>query len=81
MELESVRIDGEGPIRHLVLNRPEVHNAVNAQLVRDARAVRWLDADADVGIVRGRKVLCSGADLKQSEPPQDTMLGSHGDDV
>jgi len=67
MELESVRIDGEGPIRHLVLNRPEVHNAVNAQLVRDLHeAVRWLDADASIRvvIVRGEgKSLCSGADL------------------
>ena len=84
MELESVRIDGEGAVRHLVLNRPEVHNAVNAQLVRDMHeAVRWLDGDASVRvvIVRGEgKSLCSGADLKQDRTSsQDTMLGSkHG---
>ena len=29
MEMETVRIDGNGTVRHLVLNRPEVHNAVN----------------------------------------------------
>lgn len=81
MELESVRIDGEGAVRHLVLNRPEVHNAVNAQLVSDMHeAVRWLDGDASVRvvIVRGEgKSLCSGADLKQDRTSsQDTMLGS-----
>ena len=67
MKLETVRIDGEGPVRHLVLNRPEVHNAVNAQLVSDVRdAADLLDADSTVRvvIVRGEgKSFCSGADL------------------
>ena len=35
MEMGTVRIDGNGPVRHLVLNRPEVHNAVNGQLVAE----------------------------------------------
>lgn len=81
MEFETVKIDGEGAVRHLVLNRPEVHNAVNAQLVADMyEAVRLLDADSSVRvvIVRGEgKSLCSGADLKQARTsPQDTMIGS-----
>ena len=81
MEFETVKIDGTGAVRHLVLNRPEVHNAVNAQLVADVHeAARLLDADASVRvvIVRGEgKSLCSGADLKQPRvTPQDAMLGS-----
>ena len=81
MEFETVKIDGEGAVRHLVLNRPEVHNAVNAQLVADMyEAVRLLDADSSVRVVvvRGEgKSLCSGADLKQPRTsPQDTMIGS-----
>ena len=44
MEFETVKIDGTGAVRHLVLNRPEVHNAVNAQLVADVHeAARLLD--------------------------------------
>ncbi|MEC7914672.1 MAG: enoyl-CoA hydratase/isomerase family protein [Actinomycetota bacterium] len=84
MEFETVRIDGEGAIRHLVLNRPEVHNAVNGQLVADVHeATRLLDADPSVRVViiRGEgKSLCSGADLKQPRTStQDAMLGSkHG---
>ena len=35
MKLETVYVEGDGPIRHLVLNRPRIHNAVNAQLIAD----------------------------------------------
>ena len=31
MEWETLKIEGEGAIRHLVLNRPRILNAVNAQ--------------------------------------------------
>jgi enoyl-CoA hydratase/carnithine racemase len=68
-------------VRHLVLNRPEVHNAVNAQLVADVHAACLaLDADPTVRvvIVRGEgKSLSSGADLKQERGSSlDAMLGS-----
>jgi enoyl-CoA hydratase/carnithine racemase len=81
MNFETVRIDGDGPVRHLVLNRPEVHNAVNAQLVADVHAACLaLDADPTVRvvIVRGEgKSLSSGADLKQERGSSlDAMLGS-----
>lgn len=84
MELETVRVDGDGPVRHLVLNRPEVHNAVNAQLVADVhQACLALDADPAVRVVilRGEgKSLCSGADLKAPRRSSlDAMLHSkHG---
>ena len=68
MELETVRVEGDGPIRHLVLNRPKVHNAINPQLIEDVTtAAAALDRlrDVRVVIVRGEgKSFCSGADLK-----------------
>ena len=77
---ETVRIDGDGPVRHLVLNRPEVHNAVNAQLVADVhRACLDLDGDpsARVVIFRGDgPSFCSGADLKS--PRASTMRAMIG---
>lgn len=81
MNLDTVRIDGDGPVRHLVLNRPEVHNAINAQLVADVHtACLALDGDPTVRavILRGEgKSLSSGADLKQSRGTTlDAMLGS-----
>lgn len=79
--LETVRVDGDGPVRHLVLNRPEVHNAVNSQLIADVHAACLaLDADPSVRvvIVRGEgRSLSSGADLKQRRGTSlDAMLGS-----
>ncbi len=68
MNYQTVRLEGTGPVRHLVLNRPEIHNAVNLQLVKDVHsACLELDEDKAVRavIVRGAgKSFCSGADLK-----------------
>jgi len=81
MQLETVRVDGDGPVRHLVLNRPQVHNAVNPQLVADVhQALLAIDHDSSIRvvIVRGEgKSLCSGADLKSPRASSlDAMLGS-----
>lgn len=69
MEWETVKVEGEGHIRHLVLNRPAVHNAVNAQLLRDVisacQAINELP-DCRAVVVRGAgPSFCSGADLKE----------------
>jgi len=81
MELETVRLDGEGPVRHLVLNRPRVHNAVNAQLVADVhQACLAVDADPSIRVVilRGEgPSFCSGADLKAPRATKaEAMTGS-----
>ena len=81
MDLETVRVDGLGPVRHLVLNRPKVHNAVNAQLVADLhQACLALESDPSVRvvIVRGEgPSFCSGADLKVPRPTKtQAMLAS-----
>ena len=68
MEFETIRIEGDGPVRHLILNRPHVHNAVNRQFVADMNAALWkLDRikGLRVVILHGEgKSFCSGADLK-----------------
>ena len=81
MEFETVRVQGDGPVRHLVLNRPEVHNAVNAQLVQDVlHACLSFEADPAIRVVifRGEgKSFCSGADLKSPATTSvRSMIGS-----
>lgn len=84
MQLETVRVDGEGPVRHLVLDRPQVHNAVNPQLVADVhQALLAIDGDSSIRVVIFRgdgPSFCSGADLKSPRVSSlDAMLGSkHG---
>ena len=68
MAYQTIKLEGSGPIRHLVLNRPQVHNAVNSRLVEELHDC-CLEIEADdsvrVVILRGAgKSFCSGADLK-----------------
>ena len=69
MEFETIRIDGDGPIRHVVLNRPHIHNAISKQFGKDLTAAcRELDETGDLRVVilRGEgPSFCSGADLKE----------------
>lgn len=81
MELETVLVTGDGPVRHLVLNRPQVHNAFNAQLTRDIHsACLALDSDPSVRVVIVRGAgpsLSSGADLKAPRlTTAEAMIGS-----
>jgi enoyl-CoA hydratase/carnithine racemase len=69
MEWETVKLEGEGAVRQLVLNRPRVHNAINRQLLRDVlsacQAIEDLE-DCRVVIFRGEgPSFSSGADLKE----------------
>ena len=58
----------EGPVLHLTLNRPEVRNAMSAQMVielRDALAQATGDGDVRVVVLRGAGGhFSAGADLK-----------------
>jgi enoyl-CoA hydratase len=58
-----------GPVRRLTLNRPEVLNALSAELVEalsDALRRAAADEDARVVIVRGAgRAFCAGYDLKE----------------
>ena len=64
----TVRIDNEGPVRIVTIDRPEVRNAVD-EPTREALAAAFRDFDADedasVAILTGANgVFCAGADLK-----------------
>jgi len=64
----TVRIENDGPVRIVTIDRPEVRNAVD-EPTREALAdaFRAFDADesASVGILTGAHgVFCAGADLK-----------------
>ncbi|HKI99907.1 MAG TPA: enoyl-CoA hydratase/isomerase family protein [bacterium] len=69
MDWETIRLDGEGAVRELVLNRPRVRNAVNTQMLADLNAAcAHLDTQPDcrVVILRGEgPTFCAGADLKE----------------
>ena len=67
MNYETVEVLRDGGVATLWMNRPEVHNAFNAQLIADlSAACRALDADTSVRVVvlAGRgKSFSAGADL------------------
>jgi len=64
---ETIILSHEGKVGRVWLNRPEVHNAFNAVMIRDLRdAIRILGADEAVRVVvlSGKgKSFCAGADL------------------
>ena len=64
----TVRLDTDGPVRIVTIDRPEVRNAVD-EPTREALAAAFRDFDADdsasVAILTGAHgVFCAGADLK-----------------
>jgi enoyl-CoA hydratase len=69
MDWETIRLEGQGPVRELVLNRPQVRNAVNRRLLEELNsACTFLDTQSDcrVVILRGEgPTFCAGADLKE----------------
>ena len=65
---DSVRVENDGPVRIITIDRPEVRNAVD-EPTREAlaEAFRAFDADetASVSVLTGANgVFCAGADLK-----------------
>ena len=64
--MPSILISHEGPVLTVTLNRPDVRNAFNEELIADLTA--WargaMPTDARVVVLRGAgKVFCAGADL------------------
>jgi enoyl-CoA hydratase len=64
----TIRIERDGPVTTVVLNRPEARNAVDGATAEElAEAFRAFDADpeASVGVLYGEHgQFCAGADLK-----------------
>jgi len=70
----AVRVDRSGPVTTIILNRPEVRNAVDgptAAALAEAFADFDADADAAVAVLFGAGgTFCSGADLKAIGSPR-----------
>jgi methylglutaconyl-CoA hydratase len=64
----SLLIERRGPIATVMLNRPQVHNALDATLIAEIRDVFWTLGDDDtvrVIVLTGAGAsFCAGADLK-----------------
>jgi enoyl-CoA hydratase len=79
----TIRIDKDGPITTVILNRPEARNAVDrATAATLADAFRRFDGDpeARVGILYGdHGSFCSGADLKAFARGDGNRVAADGD--
>jgi enoyl-CoA hydratase len=73
-----VRVERAGPVTTVILDRPDVKNAVDrptAEALADAFRAFDADADARVGVLWGdHGAFCAGADLK-------AVAGGHGNRV
>ena len=69
-EYETIRIDREGAVDWLILNRPEALNAINTQMVtelRDYFGGLAENTDTRVVVMRGEgRAFCAGLDIKQA---------------
>jgi enoyl-CoA hydratase len=79
----GVRVEQDGPVRTIVLSRPERRNAVDGATA-DAltAAFREFDTDPDaaVAVLYGEGgVFCSGADLKEVGGPAGNRVAADGD--
>jgi enoyl-CoA hydratase/carnithine racemase len=70
MNDDAIRLEQKGQVFWLILNRPEVHNALNGAMI--TRLNQWLDVmerDRDCRVVvligAGDRAFCAGADLKE----------------
>ncbi|MBJ6764779.1 crotonase/enoyl-CoA hydratase family protein [Myxococcaceae bacterium JPH2] len=79
----SVRVEKQGPVTTVILERPEVRNAVDRDTAHAlAEAFRAFDADPDarVGVLHGEAgTFCAGADLKAVAEGRLLRLEPEGD--
>lgn len=77
-----VRVDRSGPVTTVILDRPEVRNAVDAPTaaaLAEAFADFDSDADASVAVLFGAGgTFCAGADLKAFGSPNGNRIESDG---
>ena len=66
-ELTAIRLERDGPVVHLVLNRPAQFNAINRQMLEDLDAAcDIVEGDPSIKVVTltgEGKAFCAGADL------------------
>lgn len=84
--LQTLEIIVEGPIAHVVLNRPEVKNAMNFRMVEELTLVfRTLHSNRDIRciLLRGAGgTFCAGGDIKEMrEQPVPSIENAHNLDA
>ena len=79
----SVRVDRDGPVTTVTIDRPEVRNAVDrdtAEALADAFRDSDADDDACVAVLTGAGgTFCAGADLKAVGEGRGNRVEPHGD--
>ncbi len=70
MQFETLLVATDGAIATITLNRPRVHNAINAEMLRDLdQAFRALADDASIRVIllrgAGEKAFAAGADISE----------------
>jgi len=80
---EAVRVERDGPVSTVLLNRPERRNAVDgatAAALADAFREFDSDPDASVAVLHGEGgAFCAGADLKQAGTAAGNRVSPDGD--
>ena len=80
---DAVRVERDGPVTTVLLDRPERRNAVDgptATALADAFRAFDADEDAAVAVLHGvGGVFCAGADLHAAGTPEGNRLGDEGD--
>lgn len=83
MTVRTVRVEREGPVTTVILDRPEARNAVDGPTAAVlAEAFREFDADdgASVAVLYGdHGTFCAGADLKAVGTETGNRIGADGD--
>ena len=69
MSYETLLVDVQDGVASVILNRPDVRNALSATLIRELeQALAELEADPAARVIvlkgAGDKAFCAGADLK-----------------
>src|SRR5208282_5162406 len=69
-EFQTIKVEVEGPLGRLVLNRPERLNAIGATMLQEfVEAARWFDSHRELRVVivgGAGRAFSAGADLKDS---------------
>jgi enoyl-CoA hydratase len=83
MTADAVEVSRSGPVTTVVLNRPQVRNAVDgptARALADAFLAFDADPEAAVAVLHGAGgVFCSGADLKAVGTPRGNRVDPDGE--
>jgi enoyl-CoA hydratase len=77
----SLRIEKNGPVTTVILDRPAVKNAVDratAEALAGAFAAFDLDPRARVGVLCGDGIFCAGADLKAIAAGEGNLVAPDG---